>query len=129
MLGQTSKRAQRYAPDLRKQWTDAERRLWQRLRGEQLGLKFRRQHPYLNYVLDFVCLEHKLVIEIDGSQRMDQRRDVLRDDALRAAGLVVLRVWNNEALAQTDAVIERIVAELLRKKISTEPHPHPRPSP
>ncbi|MDO9315239.1 MAG: DUF559 domain-containing protein [Burkholderiaceae bacterium] len=52
--------------------TDAERRLWSRLRGEQLGVKFRRQHPLGGYVLDFACLEPKVVIEVDGSQHLDQ---------------------------------------------------------
>jgi very-short-patch-repair endonuclease len=57
--GQTNDFAKPAARELRKAMTDAERRLWQRLRGGQLGAKFRRQHPFENYVLDFVCLDHR----------------------------------------------------------------------
>ena len=52
--------------------TDGERRLWSRLRGEQLGVKFRRQHPLGSYVADFACLEPRLIVELDGSQHADQ---------------------------------------------------------
>ena len=121
MLGQTGQSAKKFSTSLRKQPTDAERVLWQRLRGQQLGVRFRRQHPYLNYVLDFVCLERKLVIEVDGGQHSESARDRQRDRDLEAAGFKVLRFWNNEVLAQTDAVLEKIVSELT--------HPHPRPSP
>jgi very-short-patch-repair endonuclease len=112
MLGQTSKAAKRFSTSLRKQPTDAERLLWQRIRGEQLGVRFRRQHPFLNYVLDFVCLERKLVIEVDGGQHAESFSDEKRDGDLRAVGFRILRFWNNEVLAQTDAVLEKIVSEL-----------------
>jgi len=93
---------------LRRELTDAERRLWLRLRRAQLGVKFRRQHPFLNYVLDFVCLEARLVVEVDGSQHTDSIRDVERDRALAAAGFRVLRFWNNDVLVKTDAVLQAI---------------------
>lgn len=112
MLGQTGKAAKRFSTSLRKQPTDAERVLWQRLRADQLGVKFRRQHPYLNYVLDFVCLEQMFVIEVDGSQHADNEADARRDRELHAAGFKVLRFWNNEVLTQTNAAIERIISEL-----------------
>ncbi|UCG99004.1 MAG: endonuclease domain-containing protein [Burkholderiales bacterium] len=114
MLGQTNGSAKKFSASLRRQPTDAERLLWQRLRGEQLGAKFRRQHPYLGYVLDFVCLERKLVIEVDGSQHAESETDEKRDRDLRASGFRVLRFWNNEVITQTDAVLERIAGELQR---------------
>jgi len=63
--------------------TDAEMRLWQRLRSRQLAdCKFRHQHPYLDFVLDFVCLERWLVIEVDGGQHLENERDQRRDKRL-----------------------------------------------
>lgn len=128
MQGQTNRfvlknRVQRL---LRSSMTDAERRLWQKLRGKQLyGWKFRRQHPYGDYVLDFVCLESKLVVEVDGGQHVEQRQDdTSRDANLRAAGFVVLRFWNHQVMQQLDDVVDAIVAALP----STNPPPS-RPSP
>jgi len=93
---------------LRKSLTDAEQKLWQRLRGRQLGAKFRRQHPFENFVLDFVCLERKLIIEVDGSQHSDNvRYDEMRSARL-AAGFKALRFWNNEVLNETDSVVQAI---------------------
>lgn len=116
MQGQTNRfvlknRVQRL---LRSSMTDAERRLWQKLRGKQLyGWKFRRQHPYGDYVLDFVCLESKLVVEVDGGQHVEQRQDdTSRDANLRAAGFVVLRFWNHQVMQQLDDVVNAIVAAL-----------------
>ena len=109
MHGQTNDFTKPAAKDLRKSMTDAERKLWQRLRGAQLGVKFRRQHPFENYVLDFVCIERRLVIEVDGSQHMDEQEyDVKRTARLRQAGFTVLRIWNNEVLNETDAVVQAI---------------------
>nr|WP_233575614.1 endonuclease domain-containing protein [Noviherbaspirillum saxi] len=89
--------------------TDAEQKLWQRLRREQLGCKFRRQHPFDTYVLDFVCLERKLVIEVDGSQHVENHQyDEIRSAKLSIAGFTVLRFWNNEVLTETDAVVQMI---------------------
>ena len=98
---------------LRKNMTDAEIRLWQRLRGRQIaGCKFRRQHPFLDYVLDFVCLEKHLVVELDGGQHLGNERDQLRDGRLHEAGFRVLRFWNNQVLREMDAVVEVIRAAL-----------------
>ena len=95
--------------------TDAEIRLWQRLRGRQIaGCKFRRQHPFLDYVLDFVCLERRLVVEVDGGQHLDNQRDQVRDKRLLEAGFEVLRFWNNQVLEETDAVAEVILGALQR---------------
>ncbi len=123
MLGQTEKSAKRNSVLLRKQPTDAERVLWRRLRGEQLNAKFRRQHPFRCYVLDFVCVEQRLVVEIDGGQHLDSARDIERDAMLKDAGFRVLRFWNNQVLREMDAVLEAIAGEL-----RGDPSP-PRPSP
>ena len=107
--------------ELRKTSTDAERTFWRHLRNRQLGgHKFRRQHPYEGYVLDFACMERKLVVEADGGQHAESRRDEARDDFLAQAGFTVLRFWNNEVLLQTEAVLEVILRRL-------ENHPHPGP--
>ena len=93
--------------------TDAERRLWSRLRNEQLGVKFRRQHPLGAYVLDFICLDSKWVIEIDGSQHLDQvTYDERRTAWLESQGFSVIRFWANEVLSHTDAVVTTIIQSL-----------------
>jgi very-short-patch-repair endonuclease len=113
MENQASTAAKRHAKTLRKGMTDAERRLWSRLRKEQLGVKFRRQHPLGGYVLDFACLDPKLVIEIDGSQHLDQRAyDAHRTDWLMNQGFAVLRFWANVVMSETDAVVVRIIEQL-----------------
>lgn len=99
------------ARELRRDSTDAERALWRRLRGNALGVKFRRQHPFEGYVLDFVCLEASLVVELDGGQHAQcTSADASRTARLEAAGFRVLRFWNNQALEQTDAVLAQIAA-------------------
>jgi very-short-patch-repair endonuclease len=99
--------------------TDAEQMLWKRLRDRQFnGHKFRRQHPFGDFILDFVFLEIKLVIEIDGSQHMESAKDQARDQALAHAGFMVARFWNNQVLNELDSVVEAIWNAL-------EPHPHP----
>jgi very-short-patch-repair endonuclease len=127
MKGQTSRnilethlqRLLRNAP------TDAEQKLWQRLKNRQLeGCKFRRQHPYENYVLDFVCLERKLVVELDGGQHIDAvAYDEKRTLLLERAGFCVLRFWNNEVFAELDGVLEVIYRELLVRATPSAPNP------
>jgi very-short-patch-repair endonuclease len=112
----------RISQELRKEATDAERFLWRFLRGKQLGVKFRRQHPFSNCVLDFVCLERKLVIELDGGQHAETASaDNERTRFLQVAGFRVLRFWNNQVFQETEAVIESIMAAL------AQTHPHPGP--
>jgi len=109
MKGQTSDFALQASRERRTHLTDAELKLWRRLRGRQLGVKFRRQHPFKGYVLDFVCLEQGLVVEVDGAQHAEQQaRDEARTLVLREAGMRVLRFWNNEVLNQTDDVVAEI---------------------
>lgn len=111
MKGQTSKRilGQQFQRVLRKNPTPAEARLWQHLRLRQLDdCKFRRQHPHHNAVLDFVCLERKLVIELDGSHHAESAADRHRDARITQDGFLVLRFWNNEVLGDLAAVLMRI---------------------
>jgi len=117
MQDQATSNARRNARTLRIDMTDAERRLWSRLRSEQLGVKFRRQHPLGAYVLDFACLDPKLAIEVDGSQHLDQASyDARRDQWLEAQGFQVLRFWSNDVMSQTDAVVSRIFEVVQRAK-------------
>ena len=114
-----------FARKLRKSSTDAERRLWHRLRASQLhGHKFRRQHPIGPYVADFACVAQRLVVELDGGQHVERaRRDRARTGYLRSHGWRVVRFWDNEALNDTDAVVERILEFLVEA-----PHPGPLPA-
>ena len=98
---------------LRQTSTTAESRLWNRLRSRSLnGHKFVRQEPLGPFVADFVCRERRLIVEIDGGQHADNKRDVQRDQRLGAHGYRVLRFWNNEVLGNMDGVLETIVAAL-----------------
>ena len=96
------------ARNLRKRSTDAERLLWRHLRARQLdGLKFRRQQPIGNYIVDFVCLERGVVIELDGGQHASElQKDRKRDRWFEVEGFTVLRFWDNEVLTNTDGVLE-----------------------
>jgi very-short-patch-repair endonuclease len=98
------------AKALRKKSTDSENFLWRHLCNRQLaGAKFRRQQPIDNYVVDFVCFEKRIVVEIDGGQHaLDKDKDAARDDYLRRNEFKVLRFWNNEVLANIEGVLEVI---------------------
>ncbi len=101
-----------FARRLRLQQTDAEKALWTRLRQRQLeNVKFRRQQPIGQYIVDFVSFERKLVIEIDGSQHNREKvndRDEQRTTCLKEGGYQVLRFWNNEVLLNLEGVLEGI---------------------
>ena len=99
---------------LRQNMTLAEQRLWRHLRGKRLaGYKFRRQQPLGTYILDFVCIEAKLAIEIDGGQHAEQTAcDAQRPRYLQQRGFTVSRFWNNEVLQQTEAVLTAILHKL-----------------
>lgn len=102
------------ARHLRKNSTDAEKHLWYHLRAGRLGFKFKRQVPVGTYIVDFVCLEKRLVIELDGGQHMDNKiYDTRRTDCLMTKGFKVLRFWNHEVFQQTPAVLEVIMSALL----------------
>lgn len=102
------------ARSLRREMTDAERLLWRYLRRRQMaGCRFRSQHPVGSYVADFICLEARLIIELDGGQHAGhQRHDQQRTDWLQGQGYRVARFWNNEVLANIDGVMERIACAL-----------------
>ncbi len=96
---------------LRADQSPAESALWQELRARRLGPKFRRQHPFDCYVLDFFCREAGLVIEIDGDSHATgdaARRDIERTRALERHGLLVIRFTNREVLYEMPRVLERI---------------------
>ena len=96
------------AGKLRKRSTNAEKLLWKHLRQKQIeGLKFRRQQAIDNYIVDFVCFENRLVIEIDGGQHSEEK-DKERDSYLKKQGFRVIRFWNNEVLNNVQGVLEVI---------------------
>jgi BirA family transcriptional regulator, biotin operon repressor / biotin---[acetyl-CoA-carboxylase] ligase len=88
--------------------TDAERKLWQHLRQQQTGIKFRRQFPIGPYILDFVSLDARLNIEIDGGQHAENPADVIRDKFVQSQRFTVLRFWNNDVLANIEGVMDVI---------------------
>lgn len=108
------------AKALRANQTEAELRLWYYLRAHRfMGLKFKRQKPIGNYIVDFVCVERRLIVEIDGGQHADEvEYDQCRDSWLRSQGYTILRFWNNEVMQQMEDVLEKI-------RFSLSPNPSP----
>jgi len=108
-----------FAKELRNNPTNAEGLLWLHLRDKQLdGLKFRRQQPLGPYIVDFVCLSKKIVIEVDGGQHADdknKKKDEERDLWLKNQGFKVLRFWNNEVLENLEGVWEVIQSTVFAK--------------
>jgi len=97
----------------RRNMTDAERRLWYFLRAHRFkGTKFKRQALIGKYIVDFVCFERHLVIEVDGSQHADNETDHLRTRWLEDQGFRVLRFWNNEVLKNTGAALDAIMVAI-----------------
>ena len=98
------------AKSLRSNMTEAEQKLWYYLRaGRFMGIKFKRQKPLGRYIVDFICLEEKLIIELDGGQHAEKvTYDHQRDSWLRSQGYTVLRFWNNELFNETESVLEKI---------------------
>jgi very-short-patch-repair endonuclease len=115
------------ARDLRSNQTDAERKLWWRLRVlKREGFHFRRQAPIDHLIVDFACYSARLIIEVDGGQHnwdVGIRRDLTRDAYLRDQGFHVLRFWNHEVLSNTDGV-EEIIRDALTR-ITPTPNPSP----
>ena len=107
------KRLTGIARKLRSDMTDAERRLWTHLRASQLeGVKFTRQFPIGDYVVDFACRSARLAIELDGGQHADNPADDARTRVIEAHGYRVIRFWNNDVLQNTDGVLTMILEEL-----------------
>ena len=112
-----------FAKELRANSTETERRLWQRLRNRQLGgHKFRRQVTVGPFIADFVCIDKRLIVEIDGGQHSEER-DAARTAFLRSKGYRAIRFWNNDVMENADGVLQSILMELE----SHAPSPNPLP--
>jgi len=99
--------------DLRNNPTPEENILWQRLRNNRLGFKFRRQHSIGNFIADFYCPAKKLIIEIDGGQHLNNKeKDSERSNYLESLGFKVIRFWNKEINLEIDTVINKVETEL-----------------
>ena len=109
------KRARR----LRRDMTDAEIKLWSRIRASQLGVKFRKQTGLAGFIADFVSIEAKLVVEVDGGQHDLREEDGARTAEMRAIGYRTIRFWNHDVLQNIDGVLMTIQTAL--------PSPSPRP--
>ena len=97
--------------------TDAEQRLWQRLRAAQVEpYKFRRQYPIGPYIADFACMSHRVAIEADGGQHAENPADAERTAHLEKGGWKVLRFWNNDILQNIDGVLQVIIDELHQRQ-------------
>ena len=116
---------------MRREPTDAEKRLWRLLRDRRLsGFKFRRQVPVAGYILDFYCMNAGVVVEADGGQHLDAEQaeyDVRREAALARLGIRVLRFPDDEIVKYPDAVCEAIYVALVGEGQSAEPSPPPSP--
>ena len=132
------------ARELRKNMTDAEGFLWEVLRGQQLGAKFRKQHPVGHYITDFACLSPKLIVELDGGQHAEEAaiiKDRVRTQFLEAQGFKVLRFWNHDVMQNTEAVLEVLYRAIHtpppvggrsgggREETPSVSSPHPNPPP
>jgi very-short-patch-repair endonuclease len=99
--------------------TDAERKLWWRLRNCQVAdAKFVRQEPIGPYIVDFVCREQRLIVEVDSGQHADSRADKVRDSWLMSHNYRVMRFWNNDVLKNMDGVLTTIISAIDRKSPS-----------
>lgn len=92
----------------RRNKTPAEQKMWNALRARKLGVHFRQQHQIGQYIVDFVCLKKKLVVECDGGQHTSKRADSARTHFLESKGFVVLRFWNNEILSNLEGCVMKI---------------------
>ncbi len=110
---------------LRKRSTKEERFLWRHLKSKQLeGLKFRRQQPIGNFIVDFVCFEKRIIIELDGGQHTnitEEKKDKSRDKWLNEQGFKVLRFWNNDVFKNINGILEVIIENCLNLPPLTPP--------
>ena len=101
------------AKAMRSNQTDAEHRLWQILRAKRLGgYKFKRQLVIDQYIADFVCPQHRLIVEADGGQHCESDYDAARDENLTSQGFRILRVWNSDIFHNEEGVCDAILAAL-----------------
>ena len=112
---------------LRKNMTDSERALWSRLRNKQiLGVQFYRQKPIGGYIVDFYAPQVKIVVEVDGSQHLQNhhaQKDRSRDEYLSSLGVQVLRFNSREVLEEREAVVEMIFRNITERQIKNPPRP------
>ena len=102
-----------FARSLRKNQTDAEKKIWFFINNNQLNHKFRRQFVVDNkYIADFICLEKRLIIELDGGQHCENARDFERTLYLKDQNFRVTRFWNNEILQNIEGCVEMLVSEI-----------------
>ena len=107
-----------FAKENRRHMTDAEKVLWKVLRQSKCSFKFRRQHPIYDYIADFICLEKRLIIEVDGAYHCElqqQEDDQIRTDILSDMGYKVLRFTNDEVLSSPHTVLNMIKDEINNK--------------
>ena len=105
------------AIELRKELTPAEGKLWSRIRNDQLGVNFRRQHAVGNYIPDFCSPKARLIIELDGSQHLEQEEyDTDRTRYLESQGYKVIRFWNNDVMNNIEGVILAIMCVLEKQQ-------------
>ncbi len=128
-VGVRGNRLTKVGRGLRRRMTDAEQKLWLELRDRRLnGLKFKRQAPIGDFVADFACLEHHVIVEVDGGQHVAKAAtDAERTAKLQAMGYVVLRFWNHEVLKEMDGVLAAILL-VIDNLGPVPPHPSPLPS-
>ena len=107
------------ARKLRRSTTDVERKLWHRIRDKQIeGFRFRRQRPVGRFIVDFICLDARLIVELDGGQHAENvAHDKKRSAFLESLGYRVLRFWNNEVIENMDGVLERLREALLLTRL------------
>jgi very-short-patch-repair endonuclease len=99
--------------ELRREMTDAEKKLWSRLRAGQLGVKFRKQVWLGHHIADFLCVEAKLVVEVDGGQHdVRQKKDAVRARQMAELGFRTIRFWNHDVLENVDGVLS-VIGEAL----------------
>jgi very-short-patch-repair endonuclease len=111
------KRHLEFARQMRAEATKAENILWQAVRNHRLeGLKFRRQQPVDGVIVDFVCFEARLIVEVDGGQHSGSTRDVVRDNRLAASDYLTLRFWNDDVERNIDGVCKMIIIEALPRR-------------
>ena len=121
-IGKTNPHARR----LRREATDAERRLWSHLRNRRLGgFKFKQQETIGPFIADFACVECRLIVEADGGQHAPEG-DARRTEQLEKVGWTILRFWNNDILQNTDGVLE-IILRACEERRKGKPSPCPLP--
>lgn len=101
---------------LRHNQTPAEKCVWERLRDNGLGVKFRRQVPVGRYIADFACIELKLIVEIDGADHAESRKDEVRTKYLEDLGFKVVRYWNNDVLKNIEGVVRDLCVIISKRE-------------